>query len=97
VKSRATNRTPEQKAFVNSIVPPKQNYYQKKVRKPKYKYVDPVLAMTKEEKCMYYIKNCNFWITEYLEGRTTEVEFDKSVKWLFHHYDKLKQLNNGKQ
>ncbi len=85
MKSRVINRTPEQQAYVDSIVPPRKRYYKKS------KEYDPAKVMTEKEKCLYYIGNCNFWINEYVEGRCDESKLKAALNSLYTLYISLRK------
>ena len=91
MKSRTFKRTPEQQAFVDNIL--KRKKKQDLLKSTAHiKWISPTDTMTEEEKCNFYIQNCNWWINEYKEGRTDEIRLRSSLQNLYTHLLKLRQL-----
>jgi len=92
------NRTPEQQSFVDGILGAKAKKPRKKRAKNKrHEYVDPVLSMTQEEKYLYYINNCIWWVNEYKEGRSNLKKLQEVSAALYQQTTKLLTLKSKEE
>jgi len=86
VKLNRHTRTPEQQAFYDSMLKKKPKTIRRR---------ESFVPSQKETTTIEYMRNCMWWIEEFLQGGTTEEKFKSALKSLTKlayelHYEQLK-------